>query len=133
MTSLRPLMFAVFSGFHLDVEWCEPTPGERNRLRPKRRPGGFAVGAGRQLSALGAGVRPFGNVGPDPAGRFIEETLRQGGFDVRGLRHAGTPTSVTQVILRGDERTVLIDADDVVPLWRPTPEDKRLLADVDVI
>ncbi len=47
--------------------------------------GGCASNAAMALAKLGVGVAICGKVGDDAFGRFVADTLREAGIDVRGL------------------------------------------------
>jgi sugar/nucleoside kinase (ribokinase family) len=68
--------------------------------------GGCASNAAVDLAKLGVQARVCGRVGDDAFGRFVAETLRGHGVDVRGLAvDPGRATSQTLIInVRGEDR-----------------------------
>ncbi|MBX3415040.1 MAG: carbohydrate kinase family protein [Pirellulales bacterium] len=68
--------------------------------------GGCASNVALDLIRYGLSVGVLGCVGQDAFGRFIIDTLAQGGIDTSGLREiAGVPTSGTLILnVRGEDR-----------------------------
>lgn len=68
--------------------------------------GGCASNAGMDLAKVGVQVGLVGCVGQDFLGKFVCETLEQGGIDTRGIRRlAEVPTSGTLIVnVAGEDR-----------------------------
>ncbi len=127
MATVAVIGFALLNRIWLDI-----VLGAKNALYPEYRPGGFPWEATRQARALGFDVSVVTLLGDDHAGDFVYDAFRNTGADVRGIRRVSSHTPQAEVIVRGNERTILIDRAMHTALFSFTEVQRQLLAQADV-
>jgi ribokinase len=113
----------IVSNLVVNRVWQVDRYGGKVRSRPRRSPGGFMWEALRQAVALGFEVVAASARGQDAAGDFLEATLRDSGAEISGLRTVPFPTATAEVIVREEERTILIEDGTFSATWSPQPAD----------
>lgn len=93
-------------------------------LDTKRVPGG-AANVARNISAMGGSVSVIGVVGDDEAGRFLAETLSQGGAANLVVDATRQTTRKTRVLADHAHQVLRIDAEDDDPI--PSEAETRLI------
>jgi sugar/nucleoside kinase (ribokinase family) len=73
------------------------------------RPGGGGANAAVWAASEGAGVRLYGRVGDDLAGRLVRESLEERGVEVCLALDPAAPTGTMLIVRDGDERSMVAD------------------------
>jgi sugar/nucleoside kinase (ribokinase family) len=113
--------------------WNVPAHGRKYRMRPERNGGGFGREASRQAMALGLDSQLQSACGNDSAGVDLLREFAESGADIGGIQVLPESTSVADVVVCGDERTVLIDEDVGGARWTPSDRDWELMSRADAV
>jgi sugar/nucleoside kinase (ribokinase family) len=132
-TVLAPFTAVVLGYMILNHVWRDIVLGTKNRMYPEYKPGGFPYETTRQARALGLGVSAVTMLGDDPAGDFLLDAMCNAGAAVQGIRRVSSPTPTAEVLVRGNERTILIDQKTQTAMLSFTLADRQVIAQADLV
>lgn len=121
----------IGSSANVDRLWIIPQHGRKYHTEPVREAGGFVVKANAQALALGFHTTVATTLGDDEAGDFFEESLKPRPTTRRIVRSPSASTGTAEIVVCGDDRTILFDGTLPRVCWRPPIEDPDVACAVD--